>query len=97
MVNADGGIHIQVQPPITVGGGAGGPGVLANAGPRRPDPPQVSGIDALVDKTSQRARRTHRPERLLAVCPQLAGPIHTVRAVGHRNEQISEHITGRRR
>ncbi|BBX96096.1 hypothetical protein MLAC_13900 [Mycobacterium lacus] len=60
----------------------------------RPNPRQMRGVDALINQPPQRARRGHRPERLLAVTPQCADRIDAVRAVGHRRGQISEHHPG---
>ncbi len=50
MVDGDGGINIEVQPTITVGGSTGGPGLLAGMRTRRPDPRQVNSVDTLIDQ-----------------------------------------------
>jgi len=54
----------------------------------------VRGVDAFIDEPPQRGRRADRPEHVGAIGPPLAGPVHTVRAVGHRGGPIGEHITG---
>ena len=97
MLDGDGGIDIDVQPAIVGRGSTGGPRPLPRVRSRRPDPPQPGGVDALIDQPPQRARRGDRPERVLAIPPQLTDPVHTVRTVGHCGGQIGEHIPGRMR
>jgi len=55
--------------------------------PGRPSAPPGSAADV--------TRRGDRPEHLLAICPQLPNRVDTVRAVGDRGGQTSEHISGR--
>jgi hypothetical protein len=64
---------------------------------RRPDPREPGGSDALIDQPPQRGRRGDRPERVLAIPPQLTDPVDAVRTIGHRGGQIGEHIPGRMR
>ena len=97
MIDGDGGIDIDVQPAIVGRGGPCGPGPLPSVRSRRPDPRQPGGADALIDQPPQCGRRGDRPERVLAIPPQLTDPIDAVRAVGHRGGQIGEHIPGRMR
>ena len=97
LVDGDGGIDIDMQPALAGRGSPRRPGPLPGVRSRRPDPRQPGGIDALIDQPPQRGRRADRPERVLAIPPQLTDPVDAVRTVGHRGGQIGEHIPGRMR
>jgi hypothetical protein len=60
-----------------------------------PNPRQMGGVDALIDQPPQRGSRADSTEGVLAIPPQPTDPVNTVRAVGHRGDQISEHRPGR--
>jgi hypothetical protein len=78
-----------MQPPTAIRGRARRPRLLAGMGARCPDRRQVNGVDTLINASPQRGRGGDRAEHLLAMGPQLADSLDTVRAVGHRGSQIT--------
>ena len=95
MIDGDGGIDIEMQPAVAVGGRPHSPGTLSRMCPRRPDPGQPTRIDAFIDTSPQCGRRGNLPEGVLAVTPQLTHTVNAVRAVSHRSGQIGEHLPRR--
>jgi len=89
MIDGDGGIDIEMQPAVVVGGRPHSPGTLSRMCP------QPTRIEAFIDTSPQCGHRGNLPEGVLAVTPQLTHTVNAVRAVGHRSGQIGEHLPRR--
>ena len=91
MVDGDGGVNVDMQPPVAGGRGTGGP----RRGPRirtcRTDCGQVGGVDPLVDQPPHCGGRGGRTEHVLTVPARLSDPVDAGRAVGDRRGEIGEH------
>ena len=69
MVDDDGGIHIQMQPPLVIGCRTRCPRLRPGMGSSGPNPRQMGGVDALIDQPPQRGSRANSTKDVLAIPP----------------------------
>ncbi len=91
MVDGDGGIDVEVQPPAGRRGRPGRPRRRPGRRPRGADPRQMGGVDPLIDQPPHRGRGGGRTEDMFAITAPLPDTVDAVRAAGHRRRQIGEH------